>query len=257
MQSVLAVVVIWVLGKELVDPGDCIVGVELVGGREVDHGDSLFDEAECVDRHGVFDVLVVKMYSVLVPVSTVVGVLVEVTVEDTCANEEGSPVAEGEVDGEGFLTEFAAQVSDEAVQKVACRAKRRHKKPNPEDVPGKEEARTKRYSVRIWERWVSNKKYCKEEAAREDTKSHEAPNEEEPRTRNYIAAVERCTVHPAKERKNGPYSHEIGAAEGPKFIRTWAKLLVFPCVAKNIYRGRCKADNQCPSSDKRTSIHSN
>ncbi len=57
MQSALAVVVVWVLGKELVDPGDCIVGVELVGGGEVDHGDSLFDEADGVDRHGVFDVL--------------------------------------------------------------------------------------------------------------------------------------------------------------------------------------------------------
>ena len=57
MQSALAVIVVWVQGKELVDPGDGIVGVELVGGGEVDHGDSLLDEADGVDRQGVSDVV--------------------------------------------------------------------------------------------------------------------------------------------------------------------------------------------------------
>ena len=135
-----------------------------------------------------------------IPVPTVVGIPVEIAVEDTRADEEGGPVAEGEVNREGLLTEFTAKVSGEAVHEVACGAESRHEEPNPEDVPSKEEARTERYCVRIWEGWVSNKKCCKEETAREDTKSHEAPDEKEPRNRNYIAAVERCTMHPAKER---------------------------------------------------------
>jgi hypothetical protein len=139
-------------------------------------------------------------------------------------------------------------VSGEAVHKVACGAESRHEEPNPEDVPCKEEARTERYCVQIWEGWVSNKKCCKEEAAREDTKSHETPDDKESRNRTYIATVKRCTVHPAKRRKD-PYSHEIGAAEGPRLARTWANLLLFPCVAKSVYRGKGKTGNQCPSSD--------
>ena len=135
-----------------------------------------------------------------IPVPAVVGIPVEIAVEDTRADEEGGPVAEGEVDREGLLTEFTAKVSGEAVHKVACGAESRHEEPNPEDVPSKEEARTERYCVRIWEGWVSNKKCCKEEAAREDTKSHETPDGKESRNSTYIATFKRCTVHPAKRK---------------------------------------------------------
>jgi hypothetical protein len=199
MQSALAVIVVWVQGKELVDPGDGIVGVELVGGGEVDHGDSLFDEADGVGRQGVADVVGADM-GLVVEVPAIVGIPVEIAVEDTRADEEGGPVAEGEVDREGLLTEFTAKVSGEAVHKVACGAESRHEEPHPEDVPCKEEARTERYCVQIWEGWVSNRKCCKEEAAREDTKSHETPDGKESRNSTYIATFKRCTVHPAKRK---------------------------------------------------------
>ncbi len=133
-----------------------------------------------------------------IPVSTVVGVPVEIAVEDTRADEEGGPVAESEINREGLLTEFTAKVSGEAVHKVACGAESRHEEPHPEDVPREEEARTERYCVQIWEGWVSDRKCCEEKAAREDTKSHETAEGKESGNSTYIATPKRCTVHPAK-----------------------------------------------------------
>jgi len=198
LQSALAVVVVWIQSKELVDPSDGIVGVELVGRGEVDNRDSLFDEADGVGGQGVADVVGSDM-GVVVEVPTVVGTPVEVAVEDTRTDEESGPVAEGKVDREGLLTEFTAEVSCEAVDEVACGAEGRHEEPNPEDVPCEEEARTEGYCIEIGEGWVSGRECCKEKAAREDTKSHETAEGKETGNSTYIAVPKRCTVQPAKE----------------------------------------------------------
>jgi hypothetical protein len=221
------VVVVWVQGKELVDPSDGIVGVELVSGREVDRRDNLLDEADGGGGQGVADV-----------VDSDMGVPpVEVAVEDTRTDVESSPVAEGKVDRESLLTEFPVKVSCEAVDEVTCGAESRHEEPNPEDVPCKEKARTEGYCIGIGEGWVSGRECCKEKAAREDTKSHETAEGKETGNSTYIAMPKRCTVHPAKE---NPFSHEVGVTEGPRTRRTWARLLLSrgPCAAKSLYRGK-------------------
>jgi hypothetical protein len=83
---------------------------------------------------------------------------------------------------------------------MACGAESRHKEPNPEDVPCEEEARTERYCIKVGEGWVSGRKCCEEEAAREDTKSHETAEDKESSNSTYIATPKRCTVHPAKRK---------------------------------------------------------
>ena len=187
LQSAFTVIVVWVQGKELVDPSDGIVGVELVSGGEVDRRDNLFDEADGGGGQGVADV-----------VDSDMGVSpVEVAVEDTRTDVESSPVAEGKVDWE---RRSSVRKSGKAVCKVTRRSGSRHEEPHPEDVPCEEEARTERYCIKIGEGWVSDRKCCEEKAAREDTKSHETPDDKESRNSTYIATSKRCTVHPAKRK---------------------------------------------------------